>query len=289
MGDANDFRFRVFPLTSAEAGLCDMVYEALAKPGADDQRRIAVVFLRALRLCLAKNADYGSSFRRSPRLAPNVTAQEAVLVRIEDKESRFANLAEGGSDGAVGESRLDTMRDSANYRLLWCLLEEERLEAGAGSVEPLPRFQCPAVAPSDLQGGAVATADLAGTEEEISRQEEELFSGWRRRARGLHGLSVIGGPTEGNRARTALVDEIHADVSRRHPLGLAQELNRVIELLACGEYDADQQAASCLLSLATAESSGASQGFVALSRHRPGDAVDDDAEPEGCDPEPKEA
>lgn len=97
-----------------------------ALTGADgDQRRIAEVFVEAASLCLRKNRDYGSSFREAPALAPDVCAQDAVLVRIDDKDRRFANLA--GKVASVPESRYETMLDSACYRLLWCVLERERL------------------------------------------------------------------------------------------------------------------------------------------------------------------
>lgn len=105
----------------------DAVCAALYEGG--DQQRIAEVFLAAAALCLRKNRDYGSSFRQAPRLAPGISPQDAVLVRIDDKDRRFANLRESEAAPGVDESLLDTMRDAANYRLLWCLLEEERIEA----------------------------------------------------------------------------------------------------------------------------------------------------------------
>lgn len=77
-------------------------------------------------LFLKKNADYGNSFFESPFLVPDGDTLTGGMYRLSDKFARLRNLNAGASD-TVGESRIDTLRDIANYSILLILaIENER-------------------------------------------------------------------------------------------------------------------------------------------------------------------
>ena len=61
---------------------------------------------------LAKNADYGDSFRSSYREWGMI----AALVRMDDKMKRLKNLAK--NDAKVPETVRDTLLDLANYAIM---------------------------------------------------------------------------------------------------------------------------------------------------------------------------
>lgn len=93
--------------------------EALDKD-VGSQYHIANVGLGIVTLLLRKNVDYGDTAGRSPILAPDLSAGEAILVRMSDKISRLANLLQADKNTAqVAESVEDTMRDLAGYAILW--------------------------------------------------------------------------------------------------------------------------------------------------------------------------
>lgn len=69
-------------------------------------------------LFVKKNADYGNSFFEDPFLVPGGDICTGGMYRLSDKFNRLRNLNSGAPD-TVGESRIDTLRDIANY----CLLE----------------------------------------------------------------------------------------------------------------------------------------------------------------------
>ena len=61
---------------------------------------------------LKKNADYGSSFEESL----NEFGEVAGIVRISDKYRRLVNLTK--NENKVLESKIDTLKDIANYCLM---------------------------------------------------------------------------------------------------------------------------------------------------------------------------
>ena len=61
---------------------------------------------------LKKNADYGSSFEESL----NEFGEVAGIVRISDKYRRLVNLTK--KKNKVLESKIDTLKDMANYCLM---------------------------------------------------------------------------------------------------------------------------------------------------------------------------
>ena len=61
---------------------------------------------------LKKNADYGSSFEESL----NEFGEVAGIVRISDKNRRLVNLTK--AENKVLESKIDTLKDMANYCLM---------------------------------------------------------------------------------------------------------------------------------------------------------------------------
>ena len=68
---------------------------------------------------LKKNADYGSSFEESL----NEFGEVAGIVRISDKYKRLVNLT--NNENKVLESKLDTLKDMANYCLMLAAWLEE--------------------------------------------------------------------------------------------------------------------------------------------------------------------
>ena len=69
---------------------------------------------------LKKNADYGSSFEESL----NEFGEVAGIVRISDKYNRLVNLTK--NENNVLESKIDTLKDMANYCLMLAVWLEER-------------------------------------------------------------------------------------------------------------------------------------------------------------------
>ncbi len=107
------------------ADSCTLIRRADAKPDKpSDQQLIAAKFDALKELCLAKNADYGSTFARPPCLAPGVKASDAVLVRMSDKIGRLQSLLSGKS-AEVQESIADTVSDLSVYGILYLLAREK--------------------------------------------------------------------------------------------------------------------------------------------------------------------
>lgn len=98
----------------------DLEYVGSEALGADhpDRKLIAETFLQAAATCLRKNADYGSSVFKSPVLAPSMSPESAILVRLSDKIQRMSNLLGSGGTPQVDESVEDNILDMANYALL---------------------------------------------------------------------------------------------------------------------------------------------------------------------------
>jgi len=93
-----------------------------------DQELIKETMSAVTDLLVRKNRDYGSSFRSPGILSGGLGAKAKLLVRIDDKLERFANLMGKGTDGDVpDESVVDTVTDLIGYFvLLLILLHEER-------------------------------------------------------------------------------------------------------------------------------------------------------------------
>ena len=71
---------------------------------------------------LKKNADYGSSFEESL----NEFGEVAGIVRISDKYRRLVNITK--NENKVLESKIDTLKDMANYCLMlavWLEVKDE--------------------------------------------------------------------------------------------------------------------------------------------------------------------
>jgi len=101
-----------------------------------DQKRIKETMAAVTDLLLKKNRDYGSSFRAPGILSGGLDVKTKLLVRIDDKLERFANLLEKETDGEVqDESVIDTVTDLVGYFvLLLILLHEERTSGRPMSV-----------------------------------------------------------------------------------------------------------------------------------------------------------
>ena len=93
-----------------------------------DQELIKKTISAVTDLLLKKNRDYGSSFRKPGIVSGALDAKSKLLVRIDDKLERLANLFNKGMDGDVpGESIIDTVTDLIGYFvLLLILLNEDR-------------------------------------------------------------------------------------------------------------------------------------------------------------------
>lgn len=101
------------------------IAEALRGKNAD-QEAIAQYFLALTDRTLAKNHDYGSSVWRRGELTPDVSVEDAILVRIGDKLERLKVLRSLGPQ--VAESRCDTLEDVGIYFLLLALYERRQTE-----------------------------------------------------------------------------------------------------------------------------------------------------------------
>jgi len=93
-----------------------------------DQELIKETMADVTDLLLRKNRDYGSSFRKPGIVSGAMDAKSKLLVRIDDKLERLANLLKNGTDGDVpDESIIDTVTDLIGYFvLLLILLNEDR-------------------------------------------------------------------------------------------------------------------------------------------------------------------
>lgn len=103
-------------LAQLEADL-PLVLNAMGDTNADRQR-IAEQGVMLVAKLLRKNADYGSSAFKRPRLSPALDAGEAIKVRMSDKLERLESLA-GKDPQVAGESWEDTLMDLAGYIVLY--------------------------------------------------------------------------------------------------------------------------------------------------------------------------
>lgn len=95
----------------------------------EDQKRIANGFLGVLDEVLKKNKDYGNSVWTTPCLAPDVSVETAIRVRMSDKIARIINLVDRDDFEVKDERMLDTVKDLGVYSLLlWLYLEGDKGE-----------------------------------------------------------------------------------------------------------------------------------------------------------------
>jgi len=92
--------------------------DALSGSRGADQQRIAEDGVDFIETLLRKNKDYGSSAWNSPMLLPELTAGDAILVRMGDKIHRIQTLLKQPPEVA-DESLRDTIKDLGGYCLLW--------------------------------------------------------------------------------------------------------------------------------------------------------------------------
>jgi len=96
-----------------------------------DQECIQETMSAVTDLLLKKNRDYGSSFRKPGILSGALDPKSKLLVRIDDKLERFANLFEKGTDADVpDESIIDTVTDLIGYFVLLKILLDENRRSG---------------------------------------------------------------------------------------------------------------------------------------------------------------
>lgn len=81
-------------------------------------RSIIDAALHITLLLLRKNKDYGPAVFRPPRLAPGISAEDALSVRISDKIARIENLRTKGDAPSVAESLTDSEDDLCGYLIL---------------------------------------------------------------------------------------------------------------------------------------------------------------------------
>lgn len=101
----------------------DLLKKALFGERGLEQQLIAEEGVKFVELLLKKNKDYGSSVFRSPVLAPQFNATEALFVRMSDKVARMASLLSGIRTEVTDEALEDTVRDLGAYCLLWLTLQ----------------------------------------------------------------------------------------------------------------------------------------------------------------------
>lgn len=105
-------------LDSCDRDQLGRLVDAMAAIHGANQARIARVALGITVTLLKKNADYGSSVFKTPRLAPETDPGTAIRVRMADKVERLERLL-GGEPAEVKESINDTMLDLAGYAILY--------------------------------------------------------------------------------------------------------------------------------------------------------------------------
>ena len=84
----------------------------------ESQNRIAEVGLDWITTLLSKNRDYGDSAWKEPVLAPELSIDSAIRVRMSDKIERIRNLLDKEPE-VITESLEDTVNDLGAYCLLW--------------------------------------------------------------------------------------------------------------------------------------------------------------------------
>lgn len=87
----------------------------------EEQHQVKKVFDDLFHLFIKKNNDYGSSVFQLADLAPGVSVEDAIAVRMSDKVKRINSLRQrAGNQGQVKDESLDdTIEDLAVYGILW--------------------------------------------------------------------------------------------------------------------------------------------------------------------------
>jgi hypothetical protein len=105
-----------------------------------DQTLIWNMFEQAKVMAIKKSFDYGSSIWESPILAPEMSSQSSIEVRLSDKIRRIIQLKAVGA--TVKEETLkDTFIDLGVYAFMWVIAQQRKggianaLTAGEGSAD----------------------------------------------------------------------------------------------------------------------------------------------------------
>lgn len=98
------------------------------------QKLIAEIFDDAKALALRKNKDYGGSVFSVPILAPGMSVDAAIRVRMSDKINRLTYLLAGNAP-QVDESLADTIKDLGTYCFVWLICK--RIESAAPPAQSL--------------------------------------------------------------------------------------------------------------------------------------------------------
>lgn len=89
------------------------------------QQAIAHEGMAWIELLLKKNADYGDSAFKVPKLASNLPVESAILVRMSDKVERISKLTEDPDrEPEIDESLDDTIMDLGAYCLLYLVAKK---------------------------------------------------------------------------------------------------------------------------------------------------------------------
>lgn len=92
----------------------------------DTQERLARVGLEWILKILSKNADYGCSIWKTPKLAPECSVAEGIFVRMSDKVERIEALRRRGGRPLIEDEALDdTIADLGAYCLLYLARPQE--------------------------------------------------------------------------------------------------------------------------------------------------------------------
>jgi hypothetical protein len=83
-----------------------------------DQQQIAKVGVEIVSMLMQKNNDYGNTAFTPPMLAPELSADAGIRVRLSDKIARIQNLLKSNKP-EVAESLEDSIRDAIGYMILW--------------------------------------------------------------------------------------------------------------------------------------------------------------------------
>jgi len=94
------------------------IRKLLAEVASEEADALALVALGLVETLIRKNADYGASTEKRPRLAKHLTPADALLTRIEDKLNRLETLLDRQQAPRVNESLAETWFDLAGYCLL---------------------------------------------------------------------------------------------------------------------------------------------------------------------------
>lgn len=108
-------------------GWLDVLLSALNEEGSHEQFRVAVYGLRWLYLILQKNNDNGGVLLTPPVLRPNLSSNDAILIRMGDKIQQLQLLIaqqqrKEAKDGEATECPIDEFDDTVEDLGIWCLL-----------------------------------------------------------------------------------------------------------------------------------------------------------------------